>query len=92
MRTVRRETPETVNLRPSWVHPIAVRWHHPVRAATGGETRCPPLTAPLSLLGHVVDLYALPDALLAMGALLVVASFVFAALYRAERHPAQAGP
>jgi len=44
------------------------------------------------LLGHVVDRYALPSALLAMGALLVVTSFVFSALYRAERRPAEAGP
>ena len=41
------------------------------------------------LLGHVVDLYALPSALLAMGAVLVVTSLVFAALYRAERRTAE---
>jgi MFS family permease len=44
------------------------------------------------LLGHVVDLYALPSALLAMGAVLVVTSLVFAALYRVERRLAEAGP
>jgi len=37
---------------PSWVHPIAVRWHHSVRAATGGETRCPPPMALSPLLGR----------------------------------------
>jgi len=44
------------------------------------------------LLGHVIDLYALPSALLSMGALLVVTLFVFSALYRAERRPAGGGP
>jgi MFS family permease len=43
------------------------------------------------LLGHVVDRYALPSALLAMGAVLVVTSLAFAALYRAERRPVEAG-
>jgi len=44
------------------------------------------------LLGHAIDLYTLPSALLWMGALLVVTSLVFSALYRAERRPAEACP
>ncbi len=44
------------------------------------------------LLGHWVDLYALPSALLLTGAVLVVTSFVFLALYRDEALPAAVGP
>ena len=44
------------------------------------------------LLGQWVDLYALPSALLWMGAALVAPSFVFLALYRDEPLPAAASP
>jgi MFS family permease len=44
------------------------------------------------LLGHLIDVYALPRALLLMGATLVVTSFVFLALYRDETLPADVGP
>jgi MFS family permease len=44
------------------------------------------------LLGHLIDVYALPSALLLMGTALVVTSFVFLALYRDETLPADVGP
>lgn len=44
------------------------------------------------LLGRLVDLYALPSALLLMGAILVVTSLVFLALYRDKTLAADVGP
>jgi MFS family permease len=44
------------------------------------------------LLGRFVDVYALPSALLLMGAVLVVTSFVFLVLYRDETLPATIVP
>lgn len=44
------------------------------------------------LLGHLVDVYALPSALLSMGAVLVLTSLVFLALYRDETLPASVSP